>query len=529
MKLSNRNREETLQALKRKTYDLLIIGGGLTGASIALDATTRGMDTALLDMADFGSGGSYRQSMLSFEQGDYYYKTWKDLEVEKETIATNFSALYQHTTGMYVKYRGDLDLKNLTTIKRSLLFPFRKRQTNESTRVVRAKDIQQFEPIVNPRHLERGFLFESGLINRSLMAIELIKQASQLGTDSVNYLKVIQFIYDHNDQIIGVKAEDQINGDSVSIYARRIINATGKNFNQIRKLDLTDQKQTLPQTINKKTLIYLNTAKPPIERVLTFNDIKRESYVTLIPDKRNILLTSIEKLSRPETLSSRPSVTDINHYLDLLNQVVKDCDFSVDDVIDVNLTYEVSYESNSEITSLLMQSDGGLISIFGSETESYRLYAGKIVDYLAKKLKKEMNILYSNSDTNVIAINQKKQIDLDEFESLAIEHAELKQITKVYGDQTAQLLKYYQRGEKKSAVHKINRLLCAELLYSIEQTAIYTPLDFFMRRTRITYNLDELHEQTQGILNLLAQQLAWTKEERSYFEREFKIWLTEQE
>ena len=126
MKLSNRNREETLQTLKRRRYDLLIIGGGLTGASIALDATTRGMDTVLLDMADFGSGGSFRQSMLSFEQGDYYYKTWKDLDKEKETIATNFSALYQKTTGMYVKYRGDLELKNLSTIKRSLLFPLRK-------------------------------------------------------------------------------------------------------------------------------------------------------------------------------------------------------------------------------------------------------------------------------------------------------------------------------------------------------------------------------------------------------------------
>lgn len=529
MKLSNRNREETLQALKQKTYDVLIIGGGLTGASIALDATTRGMDTALLEMADFGSGGSYRQSMLSFEQGDYYYKTWKDLEVEKETIATNFSALYQHTTGMYVKYRGDLDLKNLTTIKRSLLFPFRKRQTNDTTQVVRAKDIQQFEPLVNLRHLERGFLFESGLINRSLMAIELIKQASQLGTDSVNYLKVIQFIYDQDNQIIGVKAEDQINGDSVSIYARRIINATGKNFNRIRKLDLTDQKQTLPQTINKKTLIYLNTATPPIKRIVTFNDIQRASYVTLVPDKGKLLLTSVEKLVRPEKLSHRPSETDINHYLDLLNQVVKDYSFNLDDVIDINLTYEVNYESNSEITNLLLISDGGLISVFGTETEAYRLYAGKVVDHLAKKLKKEMNILYSNSETNVISINQKKQVDPDEFESLAIDQAELSQITKVYGDQTTQLLKYYQRAEKKSTKHKINQLLCAELLYSIEQTAIYSPLDFFIRRTRMIHDLDHLSEQTTGILNLLAHQLAWTKEERSYFEREFRIWLTEQD
>lgn len=528
MKLSNRNREETLQALKKKTYDLLIIGGGLTGASIALDATTRGMDTVLLDMADFGSGGSYRQSMLSFEQGDYYYKTWKDLEREKETIASNFSALYHITTGMYVKYRGDLDLKNLTTIKRSLLFPLRKRQSADAIQIMRKKEIQQFEPLVNQMQLERGFLFENGIINRSFMAIELIKQANQLGTDSVNYLKVTQFIYDQDEQIIGVEAEDQINGDSVSIYARRVINATGKNFNRIRKLDVSDQKQALPQTINKKTLIYLNATIPPIKCVLTFNDIKRKSYVTVIPGKGNILMTSIEKLTRPESLVSRPTEADMNHYLNLLNQVIKDYDFNSDDVTDANLTYEVDYESNNDLANVLMVSDAGLISVLGTETEAYRLYAGKIVDDIARGLKKEVNILYSNSETNVVAINRKKQLDLKEFDSLAIDQADLTQLTKVYGDQTVQVLKYYQRSEKKATKHQLNRLLCAELLYSIEQTAIYTPLDFFIRRTRISYDLDQVREQKKGILNLLAHQLAWTKEERSYFERELNIWLTEQ-
>lgn len=528
MKLSNRNREETLQILKSKTYDLLIIGGGLTGASIALDATTRGMDTVLLDMADFGSGGSYRQSMLSFEQGDYYYKTWKDLGQEKETIATNFSALYQKTTGMYVKYRGDLDLKNLTTIRRSLLFPLRKRQAAAPLQVMRKKEIQQLEPSINQTQLERGFLFENGIINRSFMAIELIKQANQLGTDSVNYLKVTRFIYDQDKQIIGVEAEDQINGDSVSIYARRVVNATGKNFNQIRKIDVSDQKQSLPQTINKKTLLYLNTTTPPIKCVLTFNDIKRNSYVTLIPGKGNLLMTSVEKLARPQSLASRPTATDINHYLNLLNQVIKDYDFNYDDVADANLTYEVDYQSNNDLANVLMVSDAGLITVLGTETEAYRLYASKIVDYIAKGLKKEVNILYSNSETNVIAINRKKQLELERFNSLTIDQADLTELTRLYGDQTIQVLKYYERSEKKAIKHELNRLLCAELLYSIEQTAIYTPLDFFIRRTRISYDLDQVRVQKRGILNLLARQLAWTKEERSYFERELNIWLTEQ-
>lgn len=526
MRLSNRNREETLQALKRKTYDLLIIGGGLTGSSIALDAATRGMDTVLLDMADFGSGGSYRQSMLSFEQGDYYYRTWKNLEKEKETIATNFSALYQPTTGMYLKYRGDLDLKNFTNIKGGLLFPIRKKQSIHLTKTLRHKEILEYEPKVNPKQLERGYLFENGLINRSLMAIELIKQANQLGTAAVNYLRVTQFIYDYDDQIIGVVAEDQINGDTVSIYARRIINATGKYFNRIRKLDVSDQQQQLPPILNKKTIMYLNTPIPPINRILSFNDAKRDAYATIIPAKGNLLLTSVEKLVQPTTLSSQPLESDIDHYLNLLKQVIKDEEFTVNDVTDVNLTYEVQYESNNDLSSLVMVSDAGLISVIGTGTEAYRLYAGEIVDIIAKGLKKEVNILYSNSETNVLTINKKKAIE--ELETLTIDQEDLAQLTKVYGDRTPQLLEYYHQCEMKHTAYEINQLLCAELLYSIEHTAIYTPLDFFVRRSRIDHNLDEIKQQTTGILNLLEKKLAWTKEERSYFERELKIWLTEQ-
>src|SRR5690606_8709205 len=192
--------------------------------------------------------------------------------------------------------------------------------------------------------------------------------ANQLGTAAVNYLRVTQFIYDYDDQIIGVVAEDQINGDTVSIYARRIINATGKYFNRIRKLDVSDQQQQLPPNLNKKTIMYLNTPIPPINRILSFNDAKRDAYVTIIPAKGNLLLTSVEKLVQPTTLSSQPLESDIDHYLNLLKQVIKDEEFTVNDVTDVNLTYEVQYESNNDLSSLVMVSDAGLISVIGTGT-----------------------------------------------------------------------------------------------------------------------------------------------------------------
>lgn len=156
--------------------------------------------------------------------------------------------------------------------------------------------------------------------------------------------------------------------------------------------------------------MYLNTPIPPINRILSFNDAKRDAYATIIPAKGNLLLTSVEKLVQPTTLSSQPLESDIDHYLNLLKQVIKDEEFTVNDVTDVNLTYEVQYESNNDLSSLVMVSDAGLISVIGTGTEAYRLYAGEIVDIIAKGLKKEVNILYSNSETNVLTINKKKQL-----------------------------------------------------------------------------------------------------------------------
>ena len=64
MKFSNLNRPETVQNLKNSTYDILVIGGGITGAGIALDAASRGLKVALVEKGDFASGTSSKSTKL---------------------------------------------------------------------------------------------------------------------------------------------------------------------------------------------------------------------------------------------------------------------------------------------------------------------------------------------------------------------------------------------------------------------------------------------------------------------------------
>ncbi|WP_440896307.1 FAD-dependent oxidoreductase [Amphibacillus sp. Q70] len=532
MGLSNRNREETKRSLQGQTHDLLIIGGGLTGASIALDAVTRGINTVLLEMNDFGSGASARQSMLISEQDNYNYKTWKQLETEKKVIVDNFSALYQPVNGLHIKYKGDLDITGFSTVKKGLLYPFKRRAGYNASQLLRKRETLSLEPQLSPVKLEGGVLYDNGLIDRSAMTIELLKKANQLGTRMMNYLKVIRFIYDENNQIKGVETEDQITGEVTMIYSHRIINATSHSIEQMITLDSSAPKINFSSIINKKTQFLINEVTPPIEHVLSINDSKSGAFITAIPFRDQIMITSTEKVTKPIAFDQNVTEDKLKQLLAVFNRLILNQDLTVDHLSGVSVAYEIKYQPKSDLAEFALISKSGLISVLGTSMVSYRLYASKIVDAIAKTFKKELNIFYSESDTKLISINKRSQIPVEDLEQievpLAIEDDELKDIMNGYGDQAADLLSYFKQCDSYMSSYQIDRLLCAELLYCIENAAIYTPLDFFIRRSRLSYDQINLRNQLNGVLNLLADQLAWTKEERSYFEREMRIWLRNQ-
>lgn len=532
MGLSNRNREETKRSLQGQTHDLLIIGGGLTGASIALDAITRGINTVLLEMNDFGSGASARQSMLISEQENDDYKTWKQLEAEKAVIVDNFSTLYQPINGLHLKYKGDLDIKGFATVKKGVLYPFKRRSGYNTSQLIRKKEILNLESQINPVKLERGLLYDNGLIDRSAMTIELLKKANQLGTKMMNYLKAIRFIYDENNQIKGVETEDQITGEVTLIYSHRLINATGHSIDQTKNLDSSTPKTNFSSIINRKTQFLINKITPPTEHVLSFNDNETGAFITAVPFRDQVMITSTEKVSKPIVFDQDVTEEKLNHFLAGFNRLILNQGLTGEQISDVKVAYEINYQSKSDLTDLALISESGLISVLGTSMTSYRLYASKIVDVIAKAFKKELNILYSGSDTKIISINKMNPTPIEDLqqitEPLAIKDDELKEIIDDYGDQAAELLSYFKQCDSYMSRYQIDRLICAELLYCIENTAIYTPLDFFIRRSRLSYDQTNLLNQLNGLLNLLADQLAWTKEERSYFEREMRIWLKNQ-
>lgn len=532
MGFSNQNREEIKYKVKGRIFDLLIIGGGLTGASLALDAATRGMSTVLLERSDFASAGSERHSLLTTEQKNYDYKTWKQLEREKSIIQTSFAPLYQSLTGVHLKYRGDQDIKSLVTVRRGILFPFKRKQVDQSLELLRKRDVLKMAPLVNQKDLERGIQFENGLISRSLMTIELLKKANQFGASPLNYFKVIQFIYDDNKKIIGVRAQDQINGQIVSFYAHRVINATGQDLNHTRQLDQVDKKGDYAPTVYQETQFQVKLEKQLLEKAISFNYRKNNRFMTVVPFNKRLIVTVTEPVEQSGTDTKDPETEDIKRYLALCRQVIESDEFKLANVEHVYRSSVAKYQRKSSPNELVDISESGLISVIGTSTLCYRLYASQIIDLIAKRFKQELNVLYSESETETIAMNKNRPVTknklLASYDHLSISDQQIIQLLKHYGNETEKLLAYFEKTTQAAEHYQIDHLLCTEIVYAIVKTAVYTPLDFFIRRARLDYELTMIKEQLPGILALFADQLPWTKEERSYFERELRIWLTEQ-
>lgn len=533
MGFENRSREEMMQDFQDQTHDLLIIGGGLSGASLALDATTRGMKVGLLEMADYGSDTTLHQSMLLTEQESHDLKTWKQLRSEGRSISNNFSALYKIDNGLHLKYKSEYKHKNMPIIRRGLLYPFKIHDRDYPIQVVRKDKVLNLEKQVNPDQLEGGLLQENGIINRSRMTTALLKTTKNLGAKMLNYFKVTRFLYDENKLINGVEAEDQINGEHINIYARRVINTAGNQLVDVNKIDTFSQKLEWKTPINKKTELLITAKSLMIEHTLFFHHPKRRAFITIGKNEGQLVVTVTEQLTDSTTLEQMNQRPELNAWLEILNWIFPDQSFTNVDVLNTQVNYEQKYQDKINPENYLHISKSGLITALGTSWVASRLYASQIIDTISRSFVKEFNILYAKPKTNVISINKHNQLSIDELRKLGEKTVfcddQLLMIAHYYGDLTDDFLKYFNKFKHIIQPYQIESLLAAELIYHLKTGSIYTPLDFFIRRVRFSYEKRDLLDQLGDVLNFLADQLNWSKEERSYFERESKIWLNNPE
>lgn len=226
-----------LEALKAQ-YDIIVIGGGATGLGIAVDASSRGYSTLLLEAHDFAKGTSSRSTKLVhggvryLQQGNI--KLVMDALRERGVLRKNAAHLVRNQSFIVPNYKWwegpyyGLGLKVYDWMSGSLGLG-----TSEwlSTEEVLAK-----APTLDPEGLKSGVIYHDGQFDDARLAINLAQTAAAHGATVLNYCRVTGFIKT-GDRLSGVHFKDELNNDTYSIQSKVVVNATGVFSDRLQQLD----------------------------------------------------------------------------------------------------------------------------------------------------------------------------------------------------------------------------------------------------------------------------------------------------
>lgn len=168
----------------------------------------------------------------------------------------------------------------------------------------------------------------------------------------------------------------------------------------------------------------------------------------------------------------------------------------------------------------------GLLSITGGKLTGYRKMAEKIVDIITNQLQQEEGIVYQKSETKSLPISGGdvggsgkfplfKEKKLSQAKQLGISKPVAERLVKRYGSNVDFLFELY---EKMSQIEKIDRIFLTELNYAIEYEVVIKPVDFFIRRTgMLFFNVDEVENYKESVMDFMAKKLSWSNEQKLTF------------
>ena len=312
---SSLKRNDIMTKMQETEFDLLVIGGGITGAGIALDATSRGMKTGLLEMQDFAAGTSSRSSKMV--HGGLRYLKKYEFKIVSET-GKERAIVYEngpHVTTpewmilpIYKDAQYGMFMTSIGLRVYDFLAGVKKKERNK---MFKRDTLLKMEPKFKKEGLVGGGKFVEYRSDDARLTIEVLKEAANLGANVINYTKVIDFIY-QNGKVVGVKAVDQMNGKVSEIRAKKVVNAAGPWVDTLREKDhsLDDKKMHITKGIH----LVFDQSVLPLKQSVYF-DTPDGRMILMIPRDKKVYVGTTDTEYTGDLTNPRISKKDIEYIL----------------------------------------------------------------------------------------------------------------------------------------------------------------------------------------------------------------------
>lgn len=542
MDFSSENRNLILKEMAQEKYDVLVIGGGITGCGIALDAATRGIKTAIVEMQDFAAGTSSRSTKL-VHGGLRYLKQFEVkmvAEVGKEravvyengphVTSPEWMLLPIHQGGTFGKFSTSLGLfvyDILAGVK-----------SGERRKMFSAEETLKHEPLLKKEGLKGGGYYVEYKTDDARLTIEVIKEAVKQGAVAVNYTKVEEFIYE-NGKVKGVKVVDQVTKYSYVIHANKIVNAAGPWVDSLREKDQSRKGKSLQLT--KGIHLVVDQSRFPLNQAIYF-DTPDGRMVFAIPREGKTYVGTTDTVYKGDLIYPRMTTEDRQYVINAINYMFPSLNITAKDIesswAGLRPLIHEDGKSPSEISRKdeIWTSDSGLITIAGGKLTGYRKMAELVVDLLVKKFKEEENRTFPSCLTKTLPISGGDVGGSKKFQRFVTEKVkkgmaygltrkEAEKLVTRYGSNIDKVLEYRSGYDAES---DIPLYVYLQIIYSIKHEMTTKPIDFFSRRTgTLLFDIHWAKEWKGKVVDTMASVLRWEAEQKVLYQNELEKHLND--
>ena len=515
--LGSTYRAETLDALDGGIFDVIVIGGGITGVGCALDAASRGLTVALIEQRDLSSGTSSRSSKL-FHGGLRYleqfdFKLVMEALHERELIRQELAPhlvwpvpfLYPLSHRVWERAyvgTGITFYEGLAAIGGNTL----PRQWHLSR-----SELQRVFPSVKKDAFVGGIRYYDAGCDDARYTIAVARTASDIGARILTSARVEGFTRD-GDRVTGVEAVCLETGRHFTASAQVVVNATGVWTDRVEaKVGDT----TTDVTASKG--IHIVVPRERIDSRVGFITKTKTSVLFLIPHQ---YFWHIGTTDTPWDLGlAHPAASrsDIDYVLEQANRVI-DPPLTRDDVVGVYAGLRPLVSGDAESTAKLSREHSittpapGLVTIAGGKYTTYRVMAEDTIDRAFESIgvpipattSDEIRLVgaagYESLKENAADVASRYDIDLDE----------VRRLLHRYGDETIEVLDLAASDARLAERIPSGRYLGAEVLFAVRHEAALHLDDVLTRRTRLSVECkDRGLDGAPFVASIMGEELGW--------------------
>lgn len=521
----NQIRQQTFKDMEAQEFDMLIIGGGITGAGLARDAALRGLKVALVEKEDFGYGTSSRSAKLI--HGGIRYLANGDISMVKESarerkILKNIAPHLIHPLSfVFPLYKGDSKAKYRIGF---LLFDkLANVSRNEHHNVLTSEEVRAYAPNLRDS-LKGGLVFNEYITEDARFTLMNALSAVEYGALIANHAKAITIQSDESDRVIGATIQDTLTKQRYEIKAKITINATGPWAQQVLEDNyFTTQKQLL---LSKGIHIIFPAEKIPITGAIALKSSdNREGYAIRRNQYIYVGTTDVPhdgKIDSPT--ADEEAITSLLH---MTQNCFPESGLERDDIIGTwagmrpLIMEEGKSARDTSRHDEVWKTKEGLLTVAGGKLTTYRNMGKRVMSEVGKSL----NIIFS--ETNLTAKVKLPGGDISSdfpafkqeikgtLKKYHIREETSERLAWFYGSAVHELIKYgLEDPVWFESLNKDVPAIKGEVRHAVEKEMALSLNDFMVRRAALLlFGNDQDVDTAKSVAEIMGAFLNWDEAE----------------